>query len=59
MFIMLPRDHVTDGVGAPLTVQTSCRLVPTTTVSLRGRSMKNGAKPKSETINNHTGHLSL
>jgi len=47
-FNQLPRDHVTVGVGAPLTAQTRCTLEPITTVSLRGLSMKNGAKPESQ-----------
>lgn len=52
LFIVLPRDQVTVGVGAPFTLQTSCRRVPMTTVSLWGLSMKNGAIPGAHMINN-------
>jgi len=45
MFSILPRNQVTVGRGAPLTVQTSRRVVPITTVSLWGLSVKNGGIP--------------
>jgi len=53
-FIILPCNQVTVGVGAPPTLHTSRRLVPMTTVSLWGLSMKYGAIPGAKMINKQT-----